>query len=67
MIIPLISVITSGDFIYQNEISRQSIRYFGKSATRTNFYNYYDFNCNCIYNQKFSIRIIYLVAIQFRT
>ena len=28
MIIPLISVITSGDFIYQNEISRQVLDIF---------------------------------------
>ena len=29
MIIPLISVITSGDFIYQNEISRQVLDILG--------------------------------------
>ena len=29
MIIPLISVITSGDFIYQNEISRKVLDIFG--------------------------------------
>ena len=42
MIIPLISVITSGDFIYQNEISRKVLDIL-EIRHENKFYNYYDF------------------------